>query len=79
MVKSTTKEDMEDYIFDEIEYRFELAMEAPISRIKLINQLGYLGHNKIPSRSSKAPLTSPTKPTMLQQCFLKRLRRLESI
>ncbi len=47
VVESTTKEDMEDYIFDEIEYRFKLAMDAPISSTKIPNELGYLGDNDI--------------------------------
>ena len=28
-VESATKEETKDYIFDEIQYRFELAVEAP--------------------------------------------------
>jgi len=39
---STTKEDTEDFIFAENEYRFQLANDTPISGTKLIEQLGYL-------------------------------------
>ena len=44
---STTKEDTEDFIFAENEYRFQLANDAPISSTKLIEQLGYLADSDI--------------------------------
>ena len=38
--ESTTQTSTEDYIFEEIEMRFELAAQAPISGTILIDQLG---------------------------------------
>ncbi len=37
----------EDFIFEENEFRFQLAAEAPISSTKLIEQLGYLGNSEV--------------------------------
>ena len=44
---STCKEDTEGFIFDTIEYRFQLANDAPISKTTLIDQLGYLADTEI--------------------------------
>ena len=45
--ESTCQEETEDFIFGEAEMRFQLAMEAPISSSKLIEQLGYLGDSDV--------------------------------
>ena len=47
VVESTSQEETEQFIFDETEYRFQLAAEAPISRTKIIDQLGYLGDSEM--------------------------------
>ncbi len=47
VIKSTSQEEMENFIIKEIEFRFQLTTESPISSTKLIDQLGYLGNNKI--------------------------------
>ena len=47
VVESVGQEEAEDFIFDEAEYRFQLAAEAPISETKLIDQLGYLKDSDI--------------------------------
>ena len=44
---STCKEDTEGFIFDTIEYRFQLANDAPISKTMLIDQLGHLADTDI--------------------------------
>ena len=45
--ETSTQYETESSIFEEIETRFQLACEAPISRTKLIDQLGYLGDSEI--------------------------------
>ena len=44
---STCKDDTEGFIFDTIEYRFQLVNDAPISKTTLIDQLGYLADTEI--------------------------------
>lgn len=41
--ETSSQYETESSIFEEIETRFQLACEAPISRTRLIEQLGYLG------------------------------------
>ena len=45
--ESRNQDDTEDYIFEETEYRFQLAAQAPIESTRLIEQLGYLGDSAI--------------------------------
>ena len=45
--ESTTQTSTEDYIFEKIEMRFELAAQAPISGTTMIDQLDYLGDFEI--------------------------------
>ena len=44
---STCKDNTEAYIVDTIEYRFQLANDAPISKTTLIDQLGHLANTDI--------------------------------
>ena len=45
--ESRNQDDTEDYIFEETEYMFQLAAQAPIESTQLIEQLGYLGDSAI--------------------------------
>ena len=45
--ESTTQEETEEMIFDETEYRFQLAMDAPISSTDLLSKLGNLVDTEI--------------------------------
>ena len=44
---STSKEAMEQFIFEETEQKFQLAANAPIETTKLMKQLGYLANSDI--------------------------------
>ena len=41
-MESTSQDDTERKVFEEMECRFQLAMDAPISSSDLIHQLGHL-------------------------------------
>ena len=60
-MESSTQEETEQFIFEETEYHFQLAMEAPISRTKLIDQLGYLGDSKISQQIIEGTYDVPDK------------------
>ena len=45
--ESTTKEETEEFVFEENEYRFQLAADAPISKTRLLEQLGYLADTEV--------------------------------
>ena len=47
VVDSTSKEETVQFIFGETEFRFQLANDAPISKTKLVKQLGYLTDTEI--------------------------------
>ena len=47
LVESATKDETEGLLFEEIEYRFELAKEAPINSTMLLEQLGCLADSEI--------------------------------
>jgi len=44
---SQSQEETERFVFDETEFRFQLAADAPISKTKLLEQLGYLADTDI--------------------------------
>ena len=45
--ESTTQEETEEMIFNETEYRFQLAMDAPISSTDLLSKLSNLENIEI--------------------------------
>ena len=45
--ESTTQEETEEMIFEETEYRFQLAIDAPISSTDLLSKLGNLADTEI--------------------------------
>ena len=45
--ESTTKEETEEFVFEENEYRLQLAADAPISKTRLLEQLGYLADTEV--------------------------------
>ena len=45
--ESTTQEEAEEMIFEETEYRFQLAIDAPISSTNLLSKLGNLADTEI--------------------------------
>ena len=45
--ESTTQEETEEMIFEETEYRFQLAIDAPISSTDLLSKLGNLTDTEI--------------------------------
>ena len=45
--ESTTQEETEEMIFDETKYRFQLAMDAPITSTDLITKVGNLADTEI--------------------------------
>ncbi len=47
VIEATDQDEAEQMIFEENEYRFQLATEAPISSTMLIEQLGYLADSDI--------------------------------
>jgi len=57
--ESDGQEETEDFIFEEMEVRFQLAAKAPISKTKLIKQLGYLGDSEIAKQLIEGHLQIP--------------------
>ena len=47
VIESGSKEETENMIFEETEFRFKLAADAPISATELIHKLGHLADTEI--------------------------------
>ena len=74
--ESTHKEDTEDLIFEESEYRFHLANNAPISHTKLIDQLGYLGASDIAQQIVKGTFDIPDEINDATALILKEIGQI---
>jgi len=59
--ETTTQDETETSIFNEIETRFRLTCKAPISSTKLIDQLGYLGDSEIATQIVEGTYNIPDK------------------
>ena len=58
---STSQAETERFIFKENEHRFQLAADAPISKTKLLNQLGYLADTDIAQQLIEGTFGIPDK------------------
>ena len=59
IVESSGKEETESMIFDENEYRFQLANNAPISKTLLLERLGYLVDTELAAQIVEGKFEAP--------------------
>ena len=74
--ESTSKQETESFLFEENQYKFELATEGPISNTKLVEQLGCLGNSKIAQQLVQGKHDIPDKTDDASALILEEIGRI---
>ena len=74
---STSKEAMEQFIFEETEQKFQLAANAPIETTKLMKQLGYLANSDIAEQILNATFIIPLQLDDATALVLEEIERID--